>query len=94
MTILQCYAPTKTSDIVGKDIFYGQLHAVQGKLPKVNIVIVIGDLNAKMASNNILLGHMMRKDGVDGGIFVDFCNFHFVVIGGTLFKRRAYHKVA
>lgn len=39
------------------------------------------DLNAKVGSNNALLGHMTEKYGLgdrndNGGIFVNFCNFH------------------
>lgn len=54
ITIIECFAPTEISVIVER-IFYEQLHAVQKKLPKDNIVNVVGDLNPKMGIERILL---------------------------------------
>lgn len=47
MTIVKCYKPMEISNIEDKDVFYGQLHAVHGTLPKGGIMIVVGGLNAK-----------------------------------------------
>lgn len=49
------------------------------------------DLNTKVNSDITLLGHVMGQHGLDGhnnndGRFVDFCNFHSLAIGGTLFE--------
>lgn len=75
----------------GEKVFYAQLIVVQGSLNKRDIVILMGDLNTMIGFDNTLLGHMMRKHGLgdrnaNSGRFVDFCNFHHVVIGGTLFE--------
>lgn len=48
---MQCYTPTETSDSDVKDGFY------KVRLPKGRM----GDLNAKMGSNNTLLEHVKGK---------------------------------
>lgn len=41
ITILLCYAPTETFDILEEDFFHEQLHAVQGRLPKVDNFVIV-----------------------------------------------------
>lgn len=48
ITIVQCYASTEAHNIVQKDALYCQIHAVQKRHPKID-VIVVGGLNAKGA---------------------------------------------
>lgn len=59
------------SDVVKREISYEQLNAVQERLSKENMRIVLGNLNAKVDSDNILVEHTMRKhvvgDGNDNG---------------------------
>lgn len=48
-------------------------------------------LNVKVDSDNTLFGQVIGKHGLgdrndNGGRFVDFCNFHLLVIGGTMFE--------
>lgn len=62
--------------------------------PKGDIVAVISDLS----SGNTFPRHVMGKRGLSdrndsGGGFVDFCCFHRLAIGGTMFKQGACHKV-
>lgn len=61
MTTVQCYVPTETFDITVKDAFYEQMHATRERLRKDDIVIVMGNLNGKVGSNNTLSGHMTGK---------------------------------
>lgn len=44
--IVQCYAAMEITDIERKEIFRKQLHAVEERFPKGNIMIVLGDLRA------------------------------------------------
>ena len=50
ITIIQCYAPTELAD--EKDEFYIRLNAVYGSIPRGDIVLVMGDLNAKVGVGN------------------------------------------
>ena len=49
---MQCYAPTQLPDDNEKDEFYSRLNAVYGSTPRGDIVIVMGDLNAKVGVGN------------------------------------------
>ena len=44
--IIQCYAPTELASDQEKDEFYSRLSAVYCNSPRVDIVTVMGDLNA------------------------------------------------
>ncbi len=50
MTIVQCYAPTNDTDDVKKDDFYDQLRQVLDKVTRHDLLIVMGDLNAKVGN--------------------------------------------
>lgn len=46
-----------------KNAFYHQLHAVQQSFSKDGIVIIMGDLNVTVGSNDTFLGYVMVKHG-------------------------------
>ena len=67
-------------------------------IPKGDINIVMGDLNAKVGPDNEGLKHVMGTHGLgtrnnNGERFVDFCNSNDLVIGGTLFPHKQFHKL-
>lgn len=99
ITIIQCYAPTENATQEKKDDFYNQLTAVYNNTPRGDIIIVMGDLNAKVGSVNDSLKHVMGKHGLgsrndNGERFVEFCSMNQLVIGGTMFQHKACHKVS
>lgn len=76
------------SDVVEKNSSYEYLYAVQ-IIPNDYIVIVRGNLNAKVGSDNTLPGNVMRKHGLggrndSGQMFLNFCSFHHLLVGGVL----------
>ena len=52
LTVIQCYSPTNTADEADKHNFYEQLQSEVAKTPKHDVLMVIGDLNAKVGSDN------------------------------------------
>ncbi|GFS12286.1 craniofacial development protein 2-like [Elysia marginata] len=52
LTIVQCYAPTEDAADDEKDEFYSKLQEFLTYIPKHDITIVMGDLNAKVGSDN------------------------------------------
>jgi len=53
LTIIQVYAPTNETEDEAKDIFYETLQATMDKTPRHDMMIIIGDLNAKVGQDNI-----------------------------------------
>ena len=97
VTIIQCYAPTNAANSEGKEEFYNQLQATIDRMPKRDSKIVMGDVNAKVGADNTAKELTMRKHGVggqneNGELFIDFCAFNDLVIGGTIFPHKATHK--
>ncbi|XP_052237775.1 craniofacial development protein 2-like [Dreissena polymorpha] len=98
VTIIQCYAPTNLTDDNTKEDFYGHLQSGLDKVPKRDITIVMGDMNAKVGCNNTGKELIMGKQGVgdineNGELFTDFCELNDLVIGGTIFAHKDIHKV-
>ncbi|XP_055379428.1 craniofacial development protein 2-like [Condylostylus longicornis] len=78
MTVVQCYAPTETSDDEAKDEFYYQLsNLVQetSTLPSN----VVGPFGYGTLTNN-------------GRRLIEICTEHNLAIGGTLFPHKDIHK--
>ena len=53
VTIIQCYAPTNVADKDVKEEFYQQLHSVLEGVPRRDVTILMGDMNAKVGSNTL-----------------------------------------
>ena len=64
VTVIQCYAPTNAAEIEEKESFYDQLQAVMDKLPRRDLKIVMGDLNAKVGTDSTNRELAMGKHGV------------------------------
>nr|KAG5707728.1 hypothetical protein BaRGS_003303 [Batillaria attramentaria] len=97
VTILQCYAPTNMADEEEKENFYEQLQAVLDKAPKRDLKILMGDLNAKVGTDNTDRELIMGKHGTgtqneNGELFTEFCTTNDLVIGGTIFPHKTIHK--
>ncbi|XP_065355591.1 uncharacterized protein LOC135950029 [Calliphora vicina] len=97
ITIAQVYAPTETTSVDIKSQFYSELDKVLSKTPKGDILICMGDFNAKVGKDKTSYEHAMGKHGVDtrnvnGELFLETCSRHGLVVGGTLFKHKLSHK--
>lgn len=98
VTVIQCYAPTNIADEQNKLDFYDKLQMIVNQAPKRDILIIMGDFNAKIGNDNTNKELVMGKHGVgeqneNGEIFTDFCAFNDLVIGGSLFPHKEVHKV-
>ena len=61
LTVIQCYAPTNESEDKIKDAFYDQLESEIISSSNHNILIVMGDLNAKVGNEHTGLERVMGK---------------------------------
>lgn len=60
-TVIQCYVPTKEADEEDKDTWYEQLQFAIFKVPGHDMLTIIGDMNAKVRSDNTNYGRAMGK---------------------------------
>ena len=98
LTIILCYAPTNESDKEDKEDWYEQLQQAAAKVPQHDMLLIIGDMNAKVGSDNSNCERAMGKHGCgvmndNGERLVDYCLNNNYVIGGTIFAHRDIHKL-
>ena len=65
LTIIQLYSPTNEADEADKDTFYEQLQREIAKVPKHDILMVMGDANAKVGKSNEGWERVMGQEGRD-----------------------------
>ena len=97
-TFIQCYAPTEQATDEDKDQFYRTLQRQIDKTPRHDILVLMGDFNAKVGDINTGYETCMGQEGVgemndNGQRFADVCLESGLVIGGTIFKHKNIHKL-
>ena len=81
-TFIQCYAPTNEADDDAKADFYERLQGVIDGVANKDLILLLGDLNAKVWSDNTSFETVMGKHvGIgkmneNGELFSDFCSFN------------------
>ena len=94
ITIIQCYSPTNNAEPFEKEEFCNKLQAaVVDNAPNRDILIIMGDFNAKVGRNNASIERIMGKEGLgdvneNGKELVDMCALNGLSIGGTLFPHK------
>ena len=96
VTVIMCYAPTNAAEEEEKQQFYAQLQTVVDIVANRDMLIVMGDMNAKVGQENLGREREMGKHGLgvmneNGEMFADFCAFNELVIGGTIFPHKLCH---
>ena len=97
LSVIQCYAPANDAEEEAKDTFYLQLQKALGSVPWHDVLLVIGDLNAKVGRSNEGREKTMGKNGCgkmneNGERLADICGLNDLVIGGTIFEDKEIHK--
>ena len=64
VTFIQCYAPTNLAEEENKEEFYNQLQDTLDRTTPPDILIVMGDMNAKVGKENTGKELVMGKDGL------------------------------
>ncbi|KAF7247490.1 Craniofacial development protein 2 [Varanus komodoensis] len=96
ITVVQVYAPTTGAEEAEVDRFYEGLQHLLELTPKNDVLIIMGDWNAKVGSQKItgITGKFgLGVQNEAGHRLVEFCQENTMVIANTLFqqpKRRLY----
>ncbi|XP_071123040.1 craniofacial development protein 2-like [Mytilus edulis] len=90
LSIIQCYALTNDAEDEIKDDFYEQLQTAISKVHQHDMLVIMGDLNAKVGSHNTDGEYVMGRHGCgvkneNGERSIDLCLCNKLVIGGTIF---------
>ena len=97
VTIIQVHAPHNEREDKEKEQFYQELQEVVDSCNRNDIIIVIGDLNAKVGNDNNGYERIMGIHGLgiqndNGERLCEFCQMNGLVIAGTLFPHKDIHK--
>ena len=63
--IISCYSPNNARDETDLDVFYNELTSVGRSIPKHNVLIIGGNMNAqigKKVNNNISLHNLSKRN--------------------------------
>jgi hypothetical protein len=90
VALIQCHAPTEETEKTKIEEYYQHLSDTIRKIGKRDIIMMMGDMNAKIESNNeelqhVMEQHAMREMNENGELFVNLCASYDLVIGGSLF---------
>ena len=82
-----------------KDHFYVELDSLIGKIPKVEPLILLGDLNARVSSDHqswpSCIGHHGTGRMNDNGQrLLELCSFQSLCVTNTFFQLKHQHKVS
>ena len=97
LIIIQIYAPAEDHNEESKESYYEQLQCICQKIPKYDLLIVMGDFNAKIRNDNKGYEDILGIHGIgvlndNGQRLIDFCQLNDLVIGGSLFQHKDIHK--
>ena len=98
ISVVVVYAPTEAASENDKNDFYQQLSSIFDELPRHDLKLLFGDLNAQVTLDGGLMsgvvgGHSLHSSSNDNGTrLLDFCVAHQLTIGGTLFEHKDIHK--
>ena len=96
ITVIQVYALTSNAEEAEVEQFYEDLQDLLELTPKIDVLFIIGDWNAKVESQEIpgVIGKFgLGVHNEAGQRLIEFCQENTLVIANTLFqehKRRLY----
>ncbi|XP_046998223.1 uncharacterized protein LOC124613553 [Schistocerca americana] len=99
VNILNVYAPTLSSSMEEKDLFYDLLSDRIAKVPSTETLYILGDFNARVGSDNDIWPNCLGHHGVgkmneNGQRLLEVCCFYGLCITNTYFQLKDQHKVS
>ena len=98
VTVVQPYAPINDRMHEQKNESYNQLQDTISDCNRNDVIVVMGNLNAKVRNNNTNRKEVMRTFGTgilndSGERICDFCSANGFIITGTNFPHKDIHKL-
>ena len=63
MSLVQVYAPTDDCSVACKDVFFLRLQEAVGRVARGDLLIVMGDMNARAGDDTGIWGEVLGKHG-------------------------------
>ena len=98
VSVIAAYAPTEVSEEQMKDEWYALFESTLNKVPNHDMMIILGDLNAKVGREVDAFGpaigmHSLHADSNNNGVRLASLALQYdLVVGGTLFPHKDIHK--
>jgi endonuclease/exonuclease/phosphatase family metal-dependent hydrolase len=97
ITLISAYAPTEDKTEETKEQFYNNLQSIVDKVPKSDITIILGDVNAKLgkepAYNKITGKHTHHEvTNRNAELLWDFAATNNMIVMSTQFQHKQIHK--
>ena len=97
ITVIQVYAPNTSDSENFADEFYDLLEVHVNKTPKSDILLIMGDLNAKVGEDNSQWETVMGKYGIGnindrGEKLLTFCATNDLCLTNTMFKQSKFNR--
>ena len=73
-TIISCYSPTNSSDVDIAIEFFSNLSNLIREIPKHNVKIIGGDMNAKIGKSDCKGSHFHELTNRNGQLLIDMMN--------------------
>ena len=89
VTVISCYSPTNVSPVEEREEFYIELAELTKKIPKHNVTLIGGDMNAKIGENDAKGSAYNTTTNENGQLFLDYtqeCNLK--VLNTSFLKRK------
>ena len=91
-SVICCYSPTDCSDEQDEIIFYNELSSLIRMIPNHNIIMVAGDFNAKLGSDDGFTQSFHCKSNRNGILLTELMNDHKLVCLNTKFQKKSGKK--
>jgi endonuclease/exonuclease/phosphatase family metal-dependent hydrolase len=98
LTVIEAYAPTEASNIEDKERFYNQLQETLDKTPRHDVILLLGDFNAKVGKDFEEWGKTLGRHGGDteendnGYRLLELCSNNNLCITNTQFIQKPCRK--
>ncbi|BHF71520.1 hypothetical protein SprV_0401457800 [Sparganum proliferum] len=96
ISIVTVYAPTSAAEQRDKEAFYSQLQALVERLPRRDLLIVVGDWNGRTGPGDPTTSHLLGRFGLgsrceNGERLLNFADRNRLLVTNTCFQHRKKH---
>ena len=97
LTVIQVYAPTDDSSREVKAEFFGRLQETVGSVARGDVLVVMGDLNARVGNDTEVWGEILGKHGEaacngNGRQLLQFCSENNLAVSNSWFQHKRIHQ--